>query len=71
MDILRLYGNDSIHQHKGKIDLSEVEGVEGILFDLINFVVFELITRPAKFNSMFGAMPEEKRDGIAQRDKSV
>lgn len=69
-DLLRLTGNDAVHPHA--IQLTGDTGATGLsLFDLLNLVADELITRPKRIAAMYEALPAGKREHIAQRDGQV
>lgn len=70
LDTVRVIGNDSIHP-LGQIDLSGGDGGEIInaLFYIVNFIVETMITEPRKRKEIFERLPEDKRQGIENRDK--
>jgi hypothetical protein len=41
------------------------------LFDIINFIVQEMITRPREINEIYQKLPENALKGIEARDKKV
>lgn len=67
LDIVRLWGNDGIHS-AAEIDVNENSETVLFLFELVNVLVDELITRKKKIKSLFRTLPELKRNGIANRD---
>lgn len=66
LDIVRVIGNESVHP--GELDLQDDQDTVLQLFDLINFIVEERISRKKKISSLFSRLPVGKRDGIEQRD---
>lgn len=66
LDSLRVIGNEAVHP--GEMDLRDDVTTATSLFDLLNFVVDEMISRPKKRKAIFARLPERKRDGIKQRD---
>ncbi len=66
LDSLRVIGNEAVHP--GEMDLRDDVTTATNLFDLLNFVVDEMIARPKKRKAIFARLPERKRDGIKQRD---
>jgi len=66
-DIVRVIGNDSVHP--GQIDTDDPETVIK-LFDLINIIAHDRITQPAQIAAMYSGLPQNKLDGIEQRDGS-
>lgn len=67
LDAIRIYGNEGIHP--GEIDLTEDEDTVLFLFDLINIMVEELITKKKKIQSFYEKLPVGKLKGILNRDK--
>ena len=59
-------GNEAVHP--GTMDLRDDRDTVFSLFSLINLVVEEMISRPEKVRQMYDALPEGKRQGIANRD---
>jgi Domain of unknown function (DUF4145) len=67
LDIVRVIGNESVHP--GQINLNDDSNTAVQLFELINFIVEDRISRPQRINTLFQKLPEGKRKGIEQRDK--
>lgn len=69
LDIVRVVGNNAVHP--GQIDLRDNRDTALKLFELVNVIADELITRPAKVQKLYVAVvPEADRQRIARRDKS-
>lgn len=66
LDILRVIGNESVHP--GELNLKDDQDTAIKLFELVNFIVEELITRKNKISFMFAALPAGKREAISRRD---
>lgn len=66
-DILRVVGNESVHP--GELDIRDDTNIAIQLFELINFIVEDRITRKKKITSLFSRLPEIKRLEIERRDK--
>lgn len=66
LDILRVIGNAAVHP--GEMDIRDDQETAVKLFQLINFIVEEQITRKKKINSLYFSLPENKRNGIETRD---
>lgn len=66
LDIVRVTGNDAVHP--GTIDTDNPE-VVGKLFELINVIVEYMISLPNKINGIYSELPEDKVNGINERDK--
>lgn len=67
LDSIRIYGNEGIHP--GEISLNDNQDNVMFLFDLINIMVDELITRRKKIRSFYDKLPKGKIKGIMNRDK--
>jgi hypothetical protein len=66
LDIVRVIGNDAVHP--GQIDLTDDIETATKLFNLINIIVDVMITQPKEIDNMFNALPENKLEGIKNRD---
>lgn len=66
LDIVRVIGNDAVHP--GQIDLKDDIETATKLFHLINIIVDAMITQPKEIDKMFNSLPENKLDGIKNRD---
>ncbi|MDT8979994.1 DUF4145 domain-containing protein [Paenibacillus sp. chi10] len=68
LDIVRVIGNESVHP--GELDLRDDQETALQLFELINFIIEERISRKKRINVLFQKLPEGKRQGIEARDKT-
>ncbi|MEN6351397.1 MAG: DUF4145 domain-containing protein [Syntrophomonas sp.] len=66
LDIVRVIGNEAVHP--GELDLKDDNETALQLFELINFIVEERITRRKKITTLFKKLPEAKLEGIQKRD---
>ncbi|CAH1190327.1 hypothetical protein PAECIP111893_00277 [Paenibacillus plantiphilus] len=66
LDIVRVVGNESVHP--GSFDIRDNQDTAIQLFELINFIVEERITRKKKINALYTQLPPKKLEGIEQRD---
>ena len=66
LDIVRVIGNEAVHP--GQIDLRDDKLMAMQLFDLVNLVVDNMISRPKQIDEMYEKLPEEKRTAIEKRD---
>lgn len=66
LDIVRVTGNDAVHP--GQIDTDNPETV-GQLFKLINVIVEYMIDLPKRVGGIYDSLPEDKKQGIDNRDK--
>lgn len=68
LDYCRVVGNNAVHP--GEIDLNDKPEIANILFEMINFIVEDRISRPKQITALYNTLPEgalkavEKRDGI-------
>ncbi len=69
LDAVRVAGTDQIHD-LGEIHLvlDDGEDTANTLFDLVNFAVEQMITKPQKVRRMYDRLPELKRKAIEERD---
>lgn len=69
LDIVRINANEG-GSHAGEIDLTGEDNQEIVnqLFWLINFIIEKTITENKQIDSMFESLPENKKDGIKNRD---
>jgi hypothetical protein len=68
LDIVRVVGNNAVHP--GALSSTDVATVSASLFELVNYIVEDRISRPKKLAAMFSGLPEPARAGIASRDKA-
>jgi hypothetical protein len=66
LDALRVIGNDAIHA--GQIDVTDDPTMALALFDLVNLIVQTMITDPRAIETLYGRIPQSKRDQIQKRD---
>jgi hypothetical protein len=69
LDILRVTGNNAVHP--GQMDIKDDRGIASKLFVLLNLIVDELISKPARIRSMYDGLPEKDRAAIEQRNAKV
>ncbi len=67
--VLRVTANEGAHD--GLMNLTGAEGAKAVddLFFAINYIIEKTITEPKKLDQMFGDLPEDKREGVKNRDK--
>ncbi|WP_344200171.1 DUF4145 domain-containing protein [Aeromicrobium alkaliterrae] len=66
MDVLRVVGNESVHP--GQIDLDADDDLLPALFNLINVIVEQVVSRPKTIGALFQKLPDAKRAAIQRRD---
>lgn len=71
LDIVRITANEG-GSHAGEIDLTGKDNEEIVnkLFFLINFIVEKVITENKEIDTMFNNLPEDKKQGIENRDNN-
>ncbi len=70
LDIVRVIGNEAVHP--GQIDLKDDPETALKLFRLVNIIADETITKPQEVDSLYeDLIPEDKKDGIEQRDSEA
>ena len=67
-DAVRVIGNESVHP--GQIDLRDDPDTALQLFNLVNFIVEEMITKPRRVKEIYSKIPQGKLQQIGQRDKN-
>lgn len=68
LDLLRVIGNNAVHP--GQINLDDNFDVAEKLFNILNFIADELITKPNELDSLYADLiPPDTQEHIKQRDK--
>lgn len=65
LDIVRVTGNHAVHP--GEIAFDDTTNVHAI-FELINIIADELITRPEKLQSLHDKLPKKDKENITKRN---
>lgn len=65
-DYCRVIGNNAVHP--GEINLNDSPEMGQHLFNMINFIVEDRITRPKHIATLYGQLPESAREAIEKRD---
>ncbi|WP_100488568.1 DUF4145 domain-containing protein [Sporolactobacillus pectinivorans] len=68
LDTIRYYGNKGIHP--GEIDLNQHQDDVNFLFELINMIVEELISRKKRIQKFYSGLPESIKNQIDKRDNA-
>jgi len=66
LDYCRVVGNNAVHP--GEIDLNDTPEIAHSLFNMINFIVEDRISRPQKVKGLYEKLPEGARAAIEKRD---
>jgi len=64
---VRVVGNEAVHP--GVMDLKDDRDTAILLFDLLNSVADQTITRQKTVREMYAKLPDAKRKAIEARDK--
>lgn len=66
LDYCRVIGNNGVHP--GEIELSDDPSIAYSIFEMINFIVEDRITRPKKIADLYGKLPEGALKAVQKRD---
>lgn len=67
LDVIRVTGNNAVHPLE--MNLEDDQESVLVLFEMINFIVEERISRPQKTHQRFANLPEKARLAIEKRDR--
>tara|TARA_R110000851_G_scaffold198017_1_gene349168 strand:- start:2340 stop:2780 length:441 start_codon:yes stop_codon:yes gene_type:complete len=65
-DFCRVVGNNAVHP--GEINLNDTPEMGQNLFNMINFIIEDRITRPKQIAELYAQLPEQARAAIEKRD---
>ncbi|WP_374518225.1 DUF4145 domain-containing protein [Undibacterium squillarum] len=65
-DFCRVVGNNAVHP--GEINLNDTPEMGQHLFNMINFIVEDRITRPKQIAELYAQLPEPARAAVERRD---
>ena len=65
-DFCRVVGNNAVHP--GEINLNDTPEMGQHLFNMINFIIEDRITRPKQMAELYAQLPEQARAAIEKRD---
>ena len=65
-DICRVVGNNAVHP--GEIDLTDTPDMAQTLFEMLNYIIEERITKPKAIEEMYGRLPIGALEAIEKRD---
>lgn len=65
-DFCRVVGNNAVHP--GEINLNDTPEMGQHLFNMINFIVEDRITRPKQIAELYAQLPEPARVAVERRD---
>lgn len=69
LDFCRVIGNNAVHP--GEIMINDSPEIAHNLFNMINYIVEDRITRPKQIEDLYYQLPEGARKAIEERDKGV
>lgn len=67
LDSVRVIGNEAVHP--GQMNLKDDSETTIALFKLLNFIVEKMITESKEIDQIYSILPENKKEGIENRDK--
>ena len=66
LDFCRVVGNNAVHP--GEIELTDSPEIAHTMFEMINFIIEDRISKPKQVADLFNALPESAREAIEKRD---
>ncbi|WP_035075190.1 DUF4145 domain-containing protein [Maridesulfovibrio zosterae] len=66
LDLVRVVGNDAVHP--GELNLNDNKAIAYKLFDFVNIIAEEMISRPKEIEDLYNGLPASKLEGIEKRD---
>ena len=66
LDYCRVMGNNALHP--GQIDLEDDSNKVLMLFDLVNDIADEMLTKPKELEQKYSSLPESVKESIEERD---
>ena len=65
-DTVRIVGNNAVHP--GRLSDDDMESTVPVLFQIVTFVVDDLITKPRLIDAAYASTPQSARDAADRRD---
>lgn len=69
LDVVRVTGNHAVHP--GEMSLEDDPESVGVMFEMINFIVEDRISRPKAIQEHYDRLPQRARDAIEKRDQGA
>jgi len=69
LDYCRVIGNNGVHP--GEIELTDNPDISHSLFEMINFIIEDRISRPKRVASLYSILPEGALKAVEKRDKII
>ena len=67
LDVVRVVGNNAVHP--GELSEGDIAEVALSLFELVNIIVEDRISRPKALEDLYQRLPQGARDSVDKRDK--
>lgn len=67
LDYCRVIGNNGVHP--GEIELTDNPEISHSLFEMVNFIIEDRISRPKKIEELYKILPEAALRAVERRDK--
>jgi len=68
LDFCRVVGNNAVHP--GEIEINDTPEIAHNLFDMMNFIIEDRISRPKHIQSLYEKLPVGARNAVEKRDDS-
>ena len=69
LDYCRVIGNNGVHP--GEIELNDNPEITNSLFQMINFIVEDRISRPKKVAELYNILPQGALEAVEKRDEQA
>ncbi len=69
LDYCRVIGNNGVHP--GEIELNDNPEITNSLFEMINFIVEDRISRPKKVAELYNILPQGALEAVEKRDEQA
>lgn len=66
LDFCRVVGNNAVHP--GEIEINDTPEIAHNLFNMMNFIIEDRISRPKHIQSLYAQLPEGAREAVEKRD---
>jgi len=66
LDYCRVIGNNAVHP--GELNINDDPKIAHSLFEMINFIVDDRITKPKKISALYSVLPEGALKAVEKRD---
>ncbi|MGZ4982241.1 MAG: DUF4145 domain-containing protein [Methylobacter sp.] len=67
LDFCRVVGNNAVHP--GEIEINDTPEIAHNLFNMMNFIIEDRISRPKHIQSLYDQLPEGARKAVEKRDE--